>query len=225
MRQIGYNRFNNWKLLSRKADVMTDNNMEQQFQQIEYHLLHDECPSEYLERISKEPWFSDYPFSMLLKLKETPQSKRYHPEGSVWNHTLMVVDEAAKRKQESKSDRTFMWAALLHDIGKPGVTKTRKGRITSYNHDFEGEQLAIDFLSCYTNDVSLIGAVAKLVRYHMHVMYITEGLPFGDADRLKQETDISEVALLGLCDRIGRGGSDPEYEKKVVRKFQEMMRN
>ena len=37
----------------------------------------------------------------------------------------------------------------------------------------------------------------KLVRYHMHVMYITEGLPFGNAGKMKQETDSSEVALLG----------------------------
>ena len=58
------------QLISRKADLMTNrNNMEQQFNQIDFHLLHDDCPSEYLEQISLEPWFSDYPFSMLLKLK------------------------------------------------------------------------------------------------------------------------------------------------------------
>ncbi len=199
------------------------NNMEQRFNQIDFHLLHDDCPSEYMEQISLEPWFSDYPFSMLLKLKETPQSKRYHPEGSVWNHTMMVVNEAAKRKTESKSERTLLWAALLHDIGKPGTTKIKKEKITSYDHDFEGEQLTVDFLSCFTSDGSWIKSVAKLVRYHMHILYITEKLPFGDAGKMKQETDINEVALLGLCDRIGRGGSDPEYEEKVVRKFREMM--
>lgn len=195
----------------------------EQFLKIDDHLLHDNCPSEYLEQISREPWFSEYPFSMLLELKETPQSKRYHPEGSVWNHTMMVVDEAAKRKRESKSGRTLMWAALLHDIGKPGTTKIKKEKITSYNHDFEGEQLTEDFLSCFTGDVSWIKSVAKLVRYHMHILYITEKLPFGDAGKMKQETDVNEVALLGLCDRIGRGKSDPDYEMEVVRKFQKMM--
>ncbi|MDK2964940.1 HD domain-containing protein [Lacrimispora sp.] len=199
------------------------NTMELQFQQIEYHLLHDKSPSDYLEQISMEPWFSDYPFSMLLRMKDTPQSKRYHPEGSVWKHTMMVVDEAAKRKQESKSEKTLMWAALLHDIGKPVVTRIKKEKITAYNHDSEGEQLAEDFLSCFSSDALWIQSVVKLVRYHMHVMYITEGLPFGDAAKMKQETDVSEVALLGLCDRIGRGGSDPEYEQKVIRKFKKML--
>lgn len=201
------------------------NNMEELFRQIDHHLLHDERPSEYLEEISREPWFLDYPFSMLLKMKETPQSKRYHPEGSVWNHTMMVVDEAAKRKMESKDAKTLMWAALLHDIGKPGVTKNRKGKITSYDHDSEGEQLAVDFLSCFSGDESWIREVAKLVRYHMHILYVTGGLPFGDIAGMKRETDISEVALLGLCDRIGRGGSILEDETKVVREFQKKMRN
>jgi len=42
---------------------------------------------------------------------------------------------------------------------------------------------------------------------------------------MKRETDISEVALLGLCDRIGRGGSILEDETKAVREFQKKMRN
>jgi putative nucleotidyltransferase with HDIG domain len=48
---------------------------------------------------------------------------------------LLVVDEAAKRKAYSTDQRVFMWAALLHDIGKPASTRLRKGRITAYNHD------------------------------------------------------------------------------------------
>ncbi|SEU23548.1 HDIG domain-containing protein [Lacrimispora sphenoides] len=200
------------------------NNMEELFQQIDYHLLHDERPSEYLEQISKEPWFMDYPFSMLGKMKETPQSKRYHPEGSVWNHTMMVVDQSAEQKNKSKDARILMWAALLHDIGKPVVTKIRKDKITAYNHDSEGEHLTEDFLSCFSDDAMWIGAVAKLVRYHMHILYVTESLPFGDIEGMKRETDIDEVALLGLCDRIGRGGSDPEDEAKAVRLFLKKMR-
>ncbi len=215
-----------WHTSDRKADVMEDiNNMEELFRQIEDHLLQDERPSEYLEQISREPWFFDYPFLMLAKMKETPQSKRFHPEGSVWNHTMMVVDEAAKRKKESKDARTFLWAALLHDIGKPGVTKNRKGKITAYDHDSEGEQLAVDFLSCFSGDIPWIRRVAKLVRYHMHILYVTEKLPFGDVSGMKRDTDINEVALLGLCDRIGRGGSIIDDETKAVSNFKKLMKS
>lgn len=202
-----------------------NNNRKELFRQMDDHLLHDERPSEYLEQISREPWFMDYPFSMLGKMKETPQSKRYHPEGSVWNHTMMVVDQAAEKKAKSRDARTLMWAALLHDIGKPGVTKVRKEKITAYNHDAEGEHLAEDFLHCFSEDEKWIRAVAKLVRYHMHILYVAEGLPFGDINGLKRETDMGEVALLGLCDRIGRGGSVPEEETKAVSLFLKKMRN
>jgi len=40
---------------------------------------------------------------------------------------------------------------------------------------------------------------------------------------MKRETDVGEVALLGLCDRIGRGGSVPEDEEKAVRLFLKKM--
>ncbi len=71
----------------------------------------------------------------------TGQSPQHHPEGSVWNHTLLVVDEAAKIKEQSADPRTFMWAALLHDLGKPSTTMRRKSKITSYDHDKVGAQL------------------------------------------------------------------------------------
>lgn len=33
---------------------------------------------------------------MLRKLKSTVQSPKYHPEGNVWNHTLLVIDGRRK---------------------------------------------------------------------------------------------------------------------------------
>jgi tRNA nucleotidyltransferase/poly(A) polymerase len=41
---------------------------------------------------------------------------------TVWSHTLSVVENAAKHKKELKDENrqlALMWAALLHDIGKP----------------------------------------------------------------------------------------------------------
>jgi len=105
------------------------------FKDIEKHLLYDEKPSLYLNRISETEIFKEYPFKWLNDLKNTMQSPKHHPEGSAWNHTMLVVDEAARERHKSKNVRVFMWAALLHDIGKPGTTKVRNGRITSYDHD------------------------------------------------------------------------------------------
>ena len=79
------------------------------------HLLQDEEPSQYLNSICDKPVFQQYPFDMLVKLRQTKQSAKYHPEGSAWNHTMLVVDEAAKQKVRSNNPNTFMWAALLHE--------------------------------------------------------------------------------------------------------------
>lgn len=194
-------------------------NKKQIFESISQHLMKDEAPSNYINRVFKLNECKTYPFSMLLDLQSTEQSPIHHPEGSAWNHTMLVVDEAARRKNQSHNPSVFMWAALLHDIGKPSTTKSRKGKITSYNHDKIGADLAKDFLSVFTEDDNFIDKVSALIRYHMHILFVTRDLPFSDLKGLKQQTDIHEVALLGLCDRLGRTNANLAEEEKNIKLF------
>lgn len=195
------------------------------FEEITEHLLLDDRPSEFLEKISKQEEFQMYPFSLLLQLKKTEQSPKYHAEGNVWNHTMLVLDEAAKVKVQSKDPRIFMWAALLHDIGKPGTTRMKKGRITSYDHDVEGERLAIEFLECFSQEEHFLQSVVSLVRYHMHMLYLLRELPHSDLMGLLRNVDIEEIALLCLCDRLGRKGADAAAERKEYAEFLKLLRN
>jgi len=181
--------------------------------------LYDEKPSEYFEIAYKDPDFSNYPFIMLSKLKQTKQSPKYHPEGSVWNHTMMVIDEAAKIKYRSKAPHVFMWAALLHDIGKPTTTRYRRGKLTAYDHDKEGAILAKTFLYEFTNDANFVENVVKLIRWHMQILFVVKNMPFADIKTMKKEVDIKEVALLGFCDRLGRLNVDREKEDENIRIF------
>lgn len=192
------------------------------FFEIEEHLLGDEKPSSALRDMLKGNAFDSYPFSMLMKLEATGQSPVHHPEGNVWKHTLLVVDEAAKHRQESGDPRAFMWAALLHDIGKPATTRNRKGRITAYDHDKVGAELAEEFLSAVTEDKRLTEKVVQLVKYHMQILYVVNDLPFKDISGMKRDADIREVALLCLCDRLGRSGADRQKEEAQVRMFVNM---
>lgn len=115
--------------------------------EIENILLNSEKPSDELrELFSKVKKYKEYPFDMLYKLKDVPQSKMHHPEGDVWVHTLMVVDEASKMKEKSKNKRVFMWAALMHDVGKFETTRERKGKITAYDHDKVSARKTVEFL-------------------------------------------------------------------------------
>ncbi|ABS41183.1 HD domain-containing protein [Clostridium botulinum] len=186
------------------------------FKDIDEHILKDEKPSNYINKLYEEGKLEEYPFDMLTILRKIDQSPKYHPEGSVWNHIMMVLDNGAKERDKSENERIFMWACLLHDIGKGTTTKIRKGRITSYNHDKEGERLSIKFLKCFTGDEEFIKEVSKLVRWHMQPLFVNKNLPFKDIESMVKEVSIKEIALISLCDRLGRGGmSEGKKEEEI----------
>lgn len=192
------------------------------FSEIENHLLNNLNPSEYFTKLlDNKIFFSEFPFTFLSDLLSVEQSPIHHAEGNVWNHTLMVVDEAAKRKEQSENKRVFMWAALLHDIGKTETTKVKKGKITSYDHDIVGAKQVPDFFNCFINDEDFIKRVTYLVRWHMQLLFVVNNMAFANIKEMKSQTSINEVALLGLCDRLGRGNVDVKKEAENVRIFLE----
>ena len=168
-------------------------------------LLEIKIPSKEIIRLIKEGKLDEQPFDLINKLSEIDQNRKYHPEGNVLNHVLLVVDEAAKNKNHSKNKEVFMWAALLQDMGKLTTTKLRKGRLTSYNHDVQGEKIAYDILDKLGKDEDFKVKVSKLVRYHMQPLFFDKNLPFFDPSNMLKECDYEEVALLSKCDRLGRG--------------------
>jgi len=196
--------------------------MRELFEEMDTHLLRDEKPSQYLQCLDCHAFKKTYPFTMLSRLKHIEQSPRYHPEGNVWNHTLLVVDEAAARKEKALvGSRVFMWAALLHDIGKSTTTKIRNGRITAYDHDKAGAVMSRKFLQEF-EDEPFLSDVAALVRWHMQILYAAKDLRFADFDAMKREAETRDIALLGLCDRLGRLGSDKHREEKIIQDFLRM---
>jgi len=189
---------------------------ERLFIEITDHLIEDEKPSVYLNGILNEGKLSSYPFSMLEDLKKTEQNAKHHPEGNVWNHTMLVVDEAALYKNSSRYPKIFMWAALLHDLGKAPTTKLRKGRWTSYNHDKVGAELGRKFLVELMDDERFINKVLPYIRWHMQSLYINNNLPFQDIGSMLKEIELDEIALLCYCDRMGRTYTSKEEEEKVA---------
>lgn len=193
--------------------------------EINNHILLEEQPSIFLNSILNTKIFKEHPFLMLYRLKDTEQSPIHHPEGNVWNHTMLVVDCAAKQKNKSKDKKVFMWAALLHDIGKAETTKNKKGKITAYNHESVGADLCVKFLQEFTTNDKFIKKVTGLVRWHMQILHVVKDMPFADIKAMKEETDINEVALLGYCDRMGRTNIDAAKEKNNIKIFLEKCRS
>ena len=56
-------------------------------------------------------------FAELAILHGVTQPEKYHPEGDVWVHTMMVLDAAA----DLSNNESIRFAALVHDLGK-GLT-------------------------------------------------------------------------------------------------------
>jgi tRNA nucleotidyltransferase (CCA-adding enzyme) len=154
----------------------------------------------------------------LYQLNSTIQEPEWHPEGDVWTHTLMVVDEAAKivRRENLEDDEalTILLAALCHDLGKPEVTEFREGRIKSIGHEAAGEEPARRFLISLCININIIDKVARLVTNHLvtNSLYreerkensITDGAIRRLARSLYPAT-IQELILMGEADHFGRG--------------------
>jgi len=82
-------------------------------------------------------WFKE--LEQLIGLEQNP---KYHPEGDVWTHTMIVLDNAAKFRNEVSDAYSFMLFALMHDLGKIETTEIINGKIHSYNHEVVGVEIA-----------------------------------------------------------------------------------
>lgn len=186
------------------------------FLEIENHLLNDEKPSIFLTDLAQQNLLNNYPFSVIACLREVQQNPKYHPEGSVFIHTMMVVDEGAKNRSKSKDKRAFMWALLLHDIGKEPTTRMRKGRLTSYDHDKVGADMARKFLEYFNQDIDFIDKVVGLVRWHMQSLFVGKNSKFQNIDDMLKDVDEKEIVLVALSDRMGRGGMNQDKVRETI---------
>src|SRR6185436_12083741 len=72
----------------------------------------------------------------------------WHPEGDVWVHTLLVIDQARARIDDLPYPQqvAVMLGAVCHDFGKPATTALIDGRIRSLDHEEQGVAPALAFL-------------------------------------------------------------------------------
>lgn len=174
------------------------------FLKVDYILLHSNKPSIEIKKLIDNGDFDQKPFIKIKNLEDIEQNSLHHPEGNVLNHTLLVIDKASEYKEQSKDKRVFMWAAFLHDLGKLTTTRERKGKITSYGHDLQGEILARQLLHQVTDDEKFINDVCNLVKYHMQPLFYDKKLPYFREKEIINNSDYEEIGLLSFSDRLGR---------------------
>jgi tRNA nucleotidyltransferase (CCA-adding enzyme) len=113
-------------------------------------------------------WAAMYP--ELGALQGCPQDPSWHPEGDVWTHTLLVVDQAARIAVrdglQGRERAVLLFAALCHDLGKPSSTAVIDGHIRSYGHA-ERVDIVASFLDEVGAPKELVTRIAELVRHHL----------------------------------------------------------
>jgi len=164
-------------------------------------------------------------FSELEALIDCPQDPFWHPEGDVWIHTLMVIDEAVKIVRAAQLDESessiIVTAALCHDLGKPLTTKLEDGRIRSKNHDVAGEKPTRELLTKMGFGLGFIEDVIPLVREHLRPYQLyakKDEINDGTIRRLASRVSIERLCYVSKADFLGRttkealSGYDPSYE-------------
>ena len=112
-------------------------------------------------------------FPELARLINVPQDPQWHPEGDVFVHTLIVIDEARKLIDDLARPRqiTIMLAAVAHDFGKPSTTEFVEGHWRSRGHEEAGvapTESFLDRLNIHTLDgYDVRGQVIALVKEHL----------------------------------------------------------
>ena len=151
-------------------------------------------------------------YEELEALISCPQDEEYHPEGNVWIHTLMTLDEMSKLKTgNNKRDLMLFLSLLCHDLGKPFCTKEINGHITSYKHETLGLKPTISFLNKLLDDKKLIEEVCLMVKYHLLPFAFFKQKPSLKAiKRLSTKVNIENLCLVCLADCLGRDIKDKE---------------
>lgn len=136
---------------------------------------------------------------VLLKLQNTPQGTRWHPEGNTLNHTAFVW--ASLREHTH-----LQWVALFHDLGKIDTTIFNdKGngtiKITSYNHEELSLQYIDKFVDIIPSDID-IQWLKKMVKNHMKIKLMDKMRPTKrDAFRAEfSDKEILDLAIFSDAD-------------------------
>jgi tRNA nucleotidyltransferase (CCA-adding enzyme) len=154
-------------------------------------------------------------FPELKALDGCPQEPEWHPEGDVWVHTLMVIDEARRRIDDLDHARrlTVMLGAVCHDLGKPSTTAVIDGRIRSMEHEQAGVAPAMSLLDRL--NVHTVGGfdvrrqVGGIVAHHLKPLaFFKSATPVGDGAfrRLAQKVELELLARVAESDCLGRSG-------------------
>lgn len=110
----------------------------------------------------------------VARMKGVEQPPQFHPEGDVWIHTLLLLDQL-----DPGCPATLAWGALLHDVGKPPTFRIAPDRIRFDGHVEVGVAMGAEICRRFRFSNDETHQVIALIENHMR---------FADAPRMKEST-------------------------------------
>jgi poly(A) polymerase len=107
-------------------------------------------------------------------MKRVQQPPQFHPEGDVFVHTLLLLDNLP-----DPCPPALAWGALLHDVGKPPTFRVAPDRIRFDGHVEVGVKMAEEICKRLRFSGDDVEQVLALVDHHMR---------FGQATRMNEST-------------------------------------
>lgn len=167
-------------------------------------------------------WIEHFP--ELNVLRDVPQDPRWHPEGTVWDHTGQAADKAIEYCKaagiEGEEREIVVLATLCHDFGKAEYTQIEtdengETRIHSRGHAEGGVKPVREFLHGMDAPHHVIGKVEKLVEHHMDSVDMPVKPRPAVVRKLMRNlapATLDQWLLVRRADRAGRGTAsvDPD---------------
>ena len=149
------------------------------------------------------------------------QEAEWHPEGDVFVHTGLVLDQVRPLADGLDHPRrmTLLLAAIAHDFGKPSTTRLEQGRVRSKGHEEAGlapTERFLDRLQVHTlGGYDVRSQVLALVQYHLAPTHFWNAKQRGQTvsdgafRRLALKVDPELLHRLALADTRGRASAPP----------------
>ncbi len=100
--------------------------------------------------------------AMRMEIDEHMQHK------DVYQHSLVVLEQAVEKEQPGEPDLVLRLAALLHDVGKPATRRLEAdGRVSFHHHEVVGAKMVRRRLRELRYPKAVINDVAQLVGLHL----------------------------------------------------------
>ena len=208
--------------LCAQIDV-TQISVERIFEEMSKALLKAEKPSVFFRELKRMNHLKEF-FPELEACIGVEQNPKYHPEGDVFEHTMLVVDCAAGLRGRAQEPLAFMISALLHDLGKVVATQVQEdGRITAYGHEVLGLPTVEKQLRRVTNHQKLIAYVLNQTELHMRPNKLAQSGSRKKKTRMMFDLSVCPEDLILLSRADASGKLDAPYDEANERYLRERL--